>query len=418
MNSRKKNLKSEFANLFGVRNLYASRPFLFGVSLVLAILMWFFVSWNESGEVERPVSVAVRYLDTPADLILESPVKNVQMRVAGRTNSLLGADHNAFVAEVTVGNLEPGRYRLPVKMSVPDGMRIVSYTPQTVEINLYRQMERVLPVVVRVNSAKFPKNEVRVTVVDPDNVTVSAPEDWLKSLKEVYVTLSEPPPRVGLPLTVQIDSPLPTPKNMTITPTKVRVWAELLDKELEKEVSLRVPVIGEPLQDWVLESVRVFPEKIRVKGFSSALSAMGDEIRLSSVDITGLQGKASFSLPLPELPEGVHLEGKDEVNVTVLFQKQTNTFTYLGVPLVLQGGDPNRLWRVEPLEADVTIEGDLDFIKGIDPDLPPFELYIDASNIVSARTVLPVLARIKRSGFHIQKITPDRVTLFSVSKSN
>jgi hypothetical protein len=53
-----------------------------------------------------------------------------------------------------------------------------------------------------------------------------------------------------------------------------------------------------------------------------------------------------------------------------------------------------------------------------DPAKPPFELYVDATDVVSSQIALPVLVRGHAGGANVIRIEPPQVTLSAAGANN
>jgi hypothetical protein len=103
--------------------------------------------------------------------------------------------------------------------------------------------------------------------------------------------------------------------------------------------------------------------------------------------------------------------GTDHVNLKVAFQSSVETRTFLGVPVRLDGVPNTRNWVVSPPTASVTVEHSAVLGTALDPEIPPVELYVDATNVVASQMTLPILVRNAGDGINIIRMEPQQVTI-------
>ena len=89
--------------------------------------------------------------------------------------------------------------------------------------------------------------------------------------------------------------------------------------------------------------------------------------------------------------------------------------TFTNVPLIVEGAEPGKEWKVSPHGVSITIEGPqlaIDSLGG--SSSAPCELYIDVSNIVTKQMELPVLVKNLKKEFQVVQIEPEQVLVTAV----
>ncbi|NMD18007.1 MAG: hypothetical protein GYA82_05440, partial [Synergistaceae bacterium] len=89
-----------------IDRLLASRLFLKVLSVLVAVLIWFYLASDRGTEVVRTVTVPLEFLNVPADMSVTSGVRDVDIQVSGtREDTLLKMD--TIASQVDLKGLGP-----------------------------------------------------------------------------------------------------------------------------------------------------------------------------------------------------------------------------------------------------------------------------------------------------------------------
>ena len=158
------------------------------LSLVLAVVLWIFVTWDGSTLGTREMNIPFKYLDIPDGYSISNTVKDISVVVEGRTEILTLLGRNSITASVSLNDLRPGKYRLPVQLSVPENMRLVSYSPQVVDFSLFRIIQRTLRPSLVIKKGDVPDNLfLENTLFAPPKVVVRGPESDVLTVRKAEV---------------------------------------------------------------------------------------------------------------------------------------------------------------------------------------------------------------------------------------
>ena len=169
-----------------IDRLLASRLFLKVLSVLVAVLVWFYLASDRGTEVVRTVTVPLEFLNVPADMSVTSGVRDVDIQVSGtREDTLLKMD--TIASQVDLKGLGPGSYRRPIQAILSSGLRLVEVSPPFVDLDLTRLVSRTLTVKVLVPEDLPPEYHLEEERVEPREVSVKGPEQMLASLDNVWV---------------------------------------------------------------------------------------------------------------------------------------------------------------------------------------------------------------------------------------
>ena len=382
------------------------------VSLALAIILWFFVSWDGSTFRSKELNVPLRYLDIPDGYSVSDRTGSVSVRIEGSLESLALLGRNDVSASISLQDLRPGQYRLPVQINSPQSVRVTRVTPQSVAFDLYRMIERTLRPTVEFEGVVTEGLVIEETVFEPSEVVVKGPEADVVAIRRAVVrvsagdlqgTVRQEKPVVLMGDAEEIDG-------LSIEPPAVRVSVRLSDAPEEIRVPVVVPVRGIPGGGLDVDRVIVSPDVVILRGTRNLLANV-KEITLNAIDVTGHTDNINVDIPLDSPSPGITIAGTESVKVLVELHSSRETRTFLGVPIVIDGASTDAKWRITPHSANVIVERSVTETEPFDIEKPPVELYVDVTNIVAEQLMLPVLHRGLPSGMRVVRIEPQQVSV-------
>lgn len=385
------------------------------LSLFISMMIWAFVAWDGNSEGTRNISAQVQYINLPRGYSVFAPVKTINLRLTGRINALSGIEESDINAAVDLGGLQVGKYSLPIKIDIPPSVRLRSWLPSVSEVEIYRHIDRTVPLTWKVNGEVPPGMVISKVELYPENVTVSGPENDVLEVPSVNAVipsdklLSKEDVNTHLEIS---DYDSARRKRITLSPMNVQAKIFLEEEMLSDKIPVKVSVVGQPADGYQIDSVRVIPDRVSVSGRSEAIKKM-QSITLPPVDITGLDQDLQLMIPLQpaEMDPDVEISGPDRARVEITIRNKMTTKTYTNLGIVVVGSHEDKEWKVSPSTATVTIEGTLADVSALQSGVPPLTLYVDVSNVVSKQIALPVLVKNLKKDLNISKIEPEQVTL-------
>lgn len=388
------------------------------LSLVLAVVLWIFVTWDGSTLGTREMNIPLKYLDIPDGYSISNTVKDISVVVEGRTEILTLLGRNSITASVSLNDLRPGKYRLPVQLSVPENMRLVSYSPQVVDFSLFRIIQRTLRPSLVIKKGDVPDNLfLENTLFAPPEVVVRGPESDVLAVRkaEVRGTFAELRADAEKELPVILVGDKGEIFGLTVEPRQVRVLASFTENKEEIRVPVRVPLRGKPGENLEVGSIFVSPDAVTLRGSREALSNITD-LPLNVIDVSDVTEDIELDVPLHAPGPDIELLGPEHAKVRISLDAATETKTYFNVPVKVQGKGIYKNWKLSPSHISVTIERPVTEGKGQaeHPPAPPLELYVNVSNVVSQQLLLPVLVKDLAQGVKVIRIEPEQITVIAL----
>ena len=306
------------------------------------------------------------------------------MRLEGRLDEFALMNRRDIVASVGMSDLRPGKYSLPIQVVSPSGLRVMSYSPSTVDFELFRMISRSLrPSLVL--QGDMPENMVLSSVdVTPSEVAARGPEAAVMEVRraEARIAAADMVGGAERELPVLLLKEDCEAANIEADPPTVRVRAYFVRTTEEARVPVNARVTGIPGNGLEIGKVVVSPDTVLLRGTGAALLGVS-ALTLDPIDVTGHTENMNMDIPLEPPSDSVTIIGTDRVALTVEFRSAVETRTFLGVPVELRGASGSAQWSVSPRTVSVTVERPSVPGTAFDPNDPPLELYIDATNVVA-----------------------------------
>jgi YbbR domain-containing protein len=392
-----------------------TRWFLRGASLVFAVILWLFVTWDGTSLSTRSLSVPLAYQDLPDGYSISQAPQNVSVRLEGRLESLALLNRSDITAVVGMRDLRPGKYRLPVQLTAPGNVRVLSYSPNAVDFELFRMIERTIRPVLTLQD-ELPGGLLMSSVdITPSEIIIKGPEADVLAVRRAEARSTVREMTGGeRELRVFLVSEGGSIDNLTVEPQSVMVRADFRENLQELRVPVKIQLTGVPGDGLKVGSVVISPDFVVLRGTKEALSGVA-EISLHDIDISGLTDDMNADIPLEPPSDSMSIVGEGYVNVRVNLRSAAETRTFLTVPISLFGAESDERWSLSPPTASVTVERPVNSGAPFDPDVPPVELYVDVTNVVASQLTLPVLVRDVEDGLTIIRIDPQQVSVTAVA---
>lgn len=207
------------------------------VSLLLACILWWYVSLPRREEVrERVVTASLSLVGMPSYLVITTPDirSSVSVRVRGRKSDLrmLASQSLEASADLSVVN-KPGEVEITIRpqhINVPDDIEVVSIEPPKVRFRVEQLRQRAVPIRPHLEGTAPDGYIVGQATADPPLALCSGPASQIMKLAEVTTERIIMTGRTGTfvqSVAVISDSPLVRIISPLTTQVTVPVLAEI-----------------------------------------------------------------------------------------------------------------------------------------------------------------------------------------------
>ncbi|MDD5067945.1 MAG: CdaR family protein [bacterium] len=131
-----------------IKNLFLKNWLVKLVSLIISIMLWFYVNYQKLPE--KYFSIPIKILNLPKDYTIEDPFSNVAtVRIKGPEEVIQSYNQGHFNAYIDLKNTGRGQYTIPVQIESirkNKNLRIISVTPSEITIALDKFILKEIPV--------------------------------------------------------------------------------------------------------------------------------------------------------------------------------------------------------------------------------------------------------------------------------
>ena len=173
-----------------IREILAKNIWLKIASLVLAIILWFFVVM--SGHSVIVLNVPVKFINMPQEIEMVDMAKTVRLGIEGQERILKGINQEDISVVVDLETAKAGKslYSLSSEdIILPKRLIIKSISPQTISLVLEERMHKkvsVKSVIVGLPAKGFSVENIKIT---PNKVMIEGPKSLVK---RIYSVKTEP----------------------------------------------------------------------------------------------------------------------------------------------------------------------------------------------------------------------------------
>jgi YbbR domain-containing protein len=168
-------------------NFIMRNPILKIISLILAVILWFFVKSKSGGEMA--LVVPLEFFHTPEGLIVtQVNTDAVTVRISGALAQLEPAVLTKARARINLTRARSGVNTFDVRaadFTFPPGLTITQISPSSIKVELDRIMDKVVPVKAMVRGRPAPGCRLTAIIVDPPSITLRGQSNQVGSIKEV-----------------------------------------------------------------------------------------------------------------------------------------------------------------------------------------------------------------------------------------
>lgn len=300
-----------------LRNNIAVKIFAF----ILAVTLWAYVAGDilrtNVPEITRTYrNVPLSWLNMGEQLEIMRIPGEVDVLLIGRSDILEAITPQNIKAFVDLRDLGEGRHQLAPNADVPRGVRILSFNPQHVVVELEVVESPQMPVSLDILGSPadgFVMGEPRIL---PNAVFVRGPRSILENVSRVRAVVNiegATSDRIQMVPVMPVDAGGREVEGVRVNPSMIEVLIPF--SEPQKTVPVRVPLDGEPSPGYRVRQVNIDPATITLQGPERDLAEV-TEILTESVSINGLTENFSAELLLIK-PAGLQLLPAETVRVEV-----------------------------------------------------------------------------------------------------
>ncbi len=388
----------------------------FLLACIMAVAVWVSaVTAADPDEVRvYPRAIPLEVLGQDPRLVIVGSLPervNVTMRAPRSTWEQLTSTDGQVRALIDLSGLEAGEHRLEVKLQViTQPVRVVSITPQMLDVNLELLATKVLPIHLSVRGEPAIGYEAGAVRITPPEVTLSGPQSRVEQVIDVRSDLSIAGVRqdVQNTLTLRLLDANGLPVNgLTVRPESAQAFIPITQQGGYRDIAVKVNVRGQVAAGYRLTTVSVFPPVLTVYSQNPALvKDLPGFVETEPLNLNGASQDIDTRLPLV-LPRGVSIVGEQTVRVQVGIDTIEGSLSLNDVVITVVGLAPGLEAVISPERLDVILTGPLPLLDKLTAGDVRF--FVDLTGLpIGAHQVVPQ-AEIFITDIEVQSLNPATV---------
>lgn len=338
------------------------------LSLVIAVILWFYVLGSEDPQTTQAVTVPVKVINEPEDLeVISITPETVELRLRGRQSAFESADLGRIRMEANLRGVKVGKNEVTMRLvGVPMALTVLPGYPSAATVQLDKIIRRERPVHAIPRGDPASGFVIESVTVKPDTVTVIGAASVVQRVTRCVAVVDTS----GFTSTVQLEAGVEARDHRDVVvhgvsfePPQVGVIVKVRKVNV-KTVPVR-PVLGNPPTGWRVVAVNTQPLVVTVTG-EEGLGRV-EWVSTIPLDISGLRGSKTYSVPL-NVPSGLSVLGPASVEVTVTTRAGTPTRGSRGGGATVEEPESS-----PPPPAEEDVGGDVGNSQDNEGDVPPAE---------------------------------------------
>lgn len=331
------------------------------LSLVLAVVLWGWVTTSRDPETERNFSnIPIASEGLAGDLVLVTELPSAGIRVTGPQSAVNRLSATELAATIDLSDIiETGPYTVRVNANAPDDIWSTEVTPENLNVVIERQAAKSLPVTPRLSGAPGSSQQVGNITPDASEVTVSGPSSLVGRVVRVELTVDITNRTADFTDTfepVAVDETGQPITGITLNPGLITASVEITARG--KRVAVIAQINGDPAPGYEVVDRLINPDTVLIDGPPDVIDSM-ITVSTEVVDISGAEDDVARRVTIAELPEGVTLLDPPNgiVDVVVQIRQRGQQQPLPSQQVTVVNLEPGLQATVAPNEVLVTVVG-------------------------------------------------------------
>ena len=177
------------------------------ISLVLAVVLWYFVGGED--RVNKNVMIPIEIINLPRDLVISNQFKKeIEVTVSGPRSMIQELSSRAITRQVNLSSATPGTMVIEndnKHIPVPRGITVQRVQPSSIILSLDKLIQKKFPVTAKTVGKVAEGYYLKSLKMDPDVITITGPLTTLSQVDELF---TKPINLAGMKQSIQLQIPL------------------------------------------------------------------------------------------------------------------------------------------------------------------------------------------------------------------
>ncbi len=382
------------------------------VSVIFAIILWYYVVTDQNPLITRSYDVPIRllnmdYVEKNELVLMQNPNSlKVTIKLKGYKDDLEAVSGNQITASADLMGIKTkGEVRTNISVSgIPSGINLVEQSADELILNLDRKVTGELPIIYKYKGKLGDGYAPVMNSIEPAVISVSGPETMLLKAKTAVVIVDVN----GLNGDITREQPVQILDNEGKELLELAAAPKVVKVSVSFGVIKLVPILpqisGKPAEGYSVLESGVYPKFISIAGKGDALAGI-NEIKTEKISIKGISERLEKEVRMI-LPPGTALVEDDvEVKAFVDVEKVVTKEIRSGIEVrnLAEG------LSIEGISQEIllTVVGPESMLEN--PAIP-LKVYVDMGGLGEGEHVLSVKWDTHKE-FKIMKSLPETITL-------
>ncbi|MBS1249838.1 MAG: CdaA regulatory protein CdaR [Chloroflexi bacterium] len=393
----------------------------FLLAFLLALLVWVSAVTSSDPNQEEVITIPLEVFGQAEDMvILEDIPRNVDITVYAPQSKIEQLKSENIRAWITVEDLQPGTYRIPVQVDIPSTIspvRHISTIPNHLELSLDSLVEKTIPITKHVEGEPSIGYEAGEILWDAQSVTVAGRISQVEKVESVEVTLDIS----GAVETIEtrlellpLNSMGEIVPDVSLNPKTVQVTQKVELLGGYRNVAVKVVTQGQVASGYRTASITPAPPTVMIFSEDPKLvDQLPGYVETESLDLTGVDAYVETILEL-NLPEGVTVVGDPNVLVQVSVVAFNDSLS-LSREVEVIGILPSLEAIVAPPQMEVVIYGPIPVLDEL--TLRDVRVIVDLTNLEEGVHSLTPTVEVLPEDLSVESLVPSTVEVTIVKAS-
>ena len=275
------------------------------LTLIAAILLWFFVVREQNPMVEVTYNVAIQQQNLDSHYVVEGVPAMVRVTLRGPRDTMVTLRPEFMKASLDLDEVKPGQNNVTITFTPPNGVTVVDLKPDNITVVVDEYAERQLPVEISPTGWFSSDVALKSLSIIPQTVKVSGPKEMVNRVAHVQLNVNLANQTKNFTATgklIAVDA-AGKPVDVSITPDQAQAQYELERIRTEKAVSVNADTIGQVADGYVVKNITLTPAQISVAGKEDVLKNL-TALKTEPIDLTGATANVEGTYHVI-LPDGI-----------------------------------------------------------------------------------------------------------------
>lgn len=272
------------------------------LSLLAAIVMWFFIMRDQNPVMEVTYNVPVQVQNLAPNYIVDDVPPTARVVLSGPRDTIMGLKEDVLKAYIDASGVAPGQNNVTIHFTPPSGMSLVEIRPDTITLSVDEYAEKKLPVTIVPLGQMSDDVAINAVTVIPSEVTISGRKQQVMAATRVVmkVNLTGQTQNFSSVANLEAWDNAGNPMDVNINPPQGQAQYELNLLRKEKAVPISIQTTGNLPDGFSVKTMTPNPAQITITGRPEVIDGIS-EIQTEPIDVSNSRNniQGSYNLVFP-----------------------------------------------------------------------------------------------------------------------